>query len=42
LGTHDRLFRVRAYVGQMEKGLDDAGYSDDLIPLEWVSATRKA
>jgi hypothetical protein len=32
LGHHDPAFTVATYVGQVDEGLGDAGFLDELIP----------
>jgi integrase len=40
LGHHDPAFTVREYVGQMDDGLGDAEFLDELIPIAWAAAGR--
>lgn len=42
LGHHDPSFTVREYVGQMDDGLGDADFLDELIPVEeWATGGQQ-
>jgi integrase len=42
LGHHDPAFTIRTYVGQMDDGLGDATFLDELIPVEGGQGVGKA
>jgi integrase len=39
LGHHDPAFTINTYVGQMDEGLGDAAFMDELIPIESSDGT---